>query len=44
MPKSDQLFKSLLQYDQRDLPNLSREIDNGHPTANTKDRRAQTRG
>ena len=38
MPKSDQLFKALLQYDQRDLPALSREIDNGHPTANTKDR------
>ena len=38
MPKSDALFKALLQYDQRDLPALSREIDNGHPTANTKDR------
>jgi hypothetical protein len=38
MPKSDNLFKLLLQYDQRDLPALSKEIDNGHPTANTKDR------
>jgi len=38
MPKSDPLFKLLLQYDQRDLPALSKEIDNGHPTANTKDR------
>ena len=38
MPQSDQLFKALLRYHQQDLPQLSREIDNGHPTANTKDR------
>ena len=38
MPKSDALFKALLKYDQSELPALSREIDNGHPTANTKDR------
>ena len=38
MPKSTPLFKQLLRYDQHDLPHLSKEIDNGHPTANTKDR------
>ena len=36
--KSHKLFQLLLKYDQRDLPALSKEIDNGHPTANTKDR------
>lgn len=38
MPKSDKLFAALVRYDQQELPALSREIDNGHPTANTKDR------
>ena len=37
-PQSHQLFKALLKHDQHDLPALSKEIDNGHPTANTKDR------
>lgn len=38
MRPSDKLFAALVKYDQQDLPNLLREIDNGHPTANTKDR------
>jgi len=38
MHPSDKLFAALVKYDQVDLPNLVREIDNGHPTANTKDR------
>jgi hypothetical protein len=38
MRPSDKLFAALVKYDQVDLPHLAREIDNGHPTANTKDR------
>jgi hypothetical protein len=38
MRPSDKLFAALARFDQHDLPVLVREIDNGHPTANTKDR------
>jgi hypothetical protein len=38
MRPSDKLFAALVKFDQQDLPTLAREIDNGHPTANTKDR------
>lgn len=34
----DQLFTHLVRLDQTYMPTLAREIDNGHPTANTKDR------
>jgi hypothetical protein len=34
----DQLFANLVRIDRNFMPTLAREIDNGHPTANTKDR------
>jgi hypothetical protein len=34
----DKLFTNLVLINQSFMPNLSREINNGHPTANTKDR------
>jgi hypothetical protein len=36
--KTDQLFAHLVKLDQSFMPHLAQEIDNGHPTANTKDR------
>ena len=38
MPDTSKLFAALIKYDRQDLPHLAKEIDNGHPTANTKDR------
>lgn len=38
MPDTSKLFAALIKYDRQDLPMLARDIDNGHPTANTKDR------
>ena len=35
---TDRLFKAILHFDQAGLPALAKEIVNGHPTANTKDR------
>lgn len=38
MPATSKLFAAILKFDQQELPQLLKEIDNGHPTANTKDR------
>lgn len=38
MPSTDTLFKQLIRTYQRDVPKFIKDIETGHPSANTKDR------